>query len=394
MSTTPTIALEVVAPPVETQLLAVVEQTSLAPETAKSIQLSFAPLFKQAGELLAQSRAIVVTDASQVAQIKLSRDFRLELRKVRTTGESLRKSLQEDAQRRVKALNGFQHILEDLIGVEETRLDEQEKIVERAEAARKAKLKLDRESALKPFGIDTTFYVLGDMSDEAWAQLLENTQAAHARKQEEARKAEEDRIRQENERLKEEARIREENARLRREADEREAAQKAERERLEAIAAEERRKASEAAETARKERETAEAENAIKFAEERQRADEAAAAERQRVAVEQQIVAEKARAERAKLERKAAEERTRREKLEAEALAAEKAAQKKKADDARAARKAALAPDSDKLKTYAKALRALRTGDVQSDDAKIVVQELAARISKLADWIEKEAETL
>lgn len=409
---TVTVEPEVVAPPVETQLLAVVEQTSLAPEAAKSIQTSFAPLFKQAGELLTQSRVIIVTDASQVAQIELSRAFRLQLRKIRIAGENLRKSLQEDAQRRIKALNGFQHILEDLIGSEEARLDQQEKIVERQEAARKEALRVERTKALAPYQLDTSFIALADMPDETFAQLLENTRAAHESKLAAARKAEEGRIRQENERLKEEARIREENARLKREADEREAAAKVERERVAAekaaadaaLAAERQRVAreqAEAAEKARKEREAIEAKArsereeverkakaaaeavAKKTAAAKKKADDAAAAERARVAEEQRIAAEIL-----------AKEKARTKKLEDEAAAKALAELREKEAQEKARRDAELAPERQKILSFAAALVAMDVPKLESEGGQIVQKAIITKLANMAAWLKSEATTL
>lgn len=221
-------------PDEQKEMLVVVQQTGLQADTAKNLQDSFAPLFRNARGILEKSRAITVTDASQKLEIKLARECRLALRSIRVEGDKTRKALKEDSLRRGKAIDGFYNILLHLTEAEEARLDEQEKFVERQEAARKAQLKLDREKALQPFGVDTAFMSLGEMSDEAFAQLLDNSRIAHEAKQAELRRVEEERIRLENERLKEAARIREENERLRREAAEREEAATKERERIKA----------------------------------------------------------------------------------------------------------------------------------------------------------------
>ena len=83
--------------PEQAQLVAVVAQNNLPAEAAQTLRTSFAPLFKSAHDLVQQSRAVTVTDATQTAQIKLSRAFRLELRKVRVAGETLRKTLKEES---------------------------------------------------------------------------------------------------------------------------------------------------------------------------------------------------------------------------------------------------------------------------------------------------------
>lgn len=475
----------------DNKLREIVTQNGLPIEAIQSLRCSFAPLFKKAADLLAQSKAVVVTDASQVAQINLSRVFRLELRKIRIAGESRRRELKEESLRRGRAIDGFQNILEELIGAEETRLAEGEKIVERAEAARKTQLKIDREAALKPFGIDTTFYALADMTDEAWAQLLENSQAAHARKQEEARVAQEEKIRAENERLRKAEEMRLENLRLKREAEEREAAikaemlrqqeelmakvareeeeervarierlrvhdarlsalapfitteeytatpllhygphisdehftamleqrkkQKAARDRQDAIAEEERVKAlvlkeaiakatrekADAEAKATKEREFLEAkaaqdkaDAAARMAEQKRLADEAAETQRQEGARKMRVAADKARKEREELARQAEVARAAQERAEAEAKAVRDAEAKRLADEAEAKRKAALAPEREKLSVYAICLRGLLIPALDSEGGILVVDELRARVEKLAKWVEVEAQRL
>lgn len=372
----------------------VVQQTNIGIETANSLQSSFLPLFKEARSVLEKSRGITVTDASQKLEIKLARECRLELRRIRTTGDKLRRELKDESLRRGRAIDGFQNILLHLTAEEEERLDAQEKFVERQEAQRKAELQLAREQALQPFGLDTTFYRLGEMSDQSWSQLLENTQAAHEAKLATERKAQEDRIRLENERLKEEARIREENSRLQREAQEREAAARKEREET---AAREKAQREAAESTLRAER--AKAAKAIEEAAEKARKERDAAIEAnrlERIRVQAQADIDRQRAKKAQeeAEAKAAAERAAREKLEQEAAAAKQAEAQKARAAAEAARQAALAPDRDKLLAVAAELRYLKVPPMQSEAAKEVVIELLPRITKLAVWIETEASRL
>jgi hypothetical protein len=377
--TTETAPLEIL-PDADPQLLAIVAQNSLAPETAQSLQNSFAGFFRDAKSVLEKSRGIVVTDASQKLEIKLARECRLALRAIRVESDKTRKALKEESLRKGKAIDGFHNILIHLTDAEETRLEEQEKFAERQEAQRKAERKASREAALAPFGIDTTFYQLAEMSDEAWAQLLENTRAAHEAKIEAARKAEEERIRLENERLKEQERIREENARLKREAEEREAAAKVERARLEA-----ERKAAE--EAARKEREAAEAalrevrrKNEEMLKAERAATDAALAEERRKAAKAAEEAAAKAKAE-----------REAREKLEQEKRDREAAELKRKQAEEAAREAAAAAPDREKFAAVASTLRAVSVPEMATKKGKALRVQVAERIAQLATWIEEES---
>jgi len=434
MSTEPasTTVLEIVEP--EQEITALVQSTGLQPEVAASLHQSFAPLFTEARGIIEKSRGINVTDVSQKLQMRIAREYRLALRKIRTTGDATRKALKEESMRRGKAIDGFFNILVHLTDSEETRLAEAEQFALRKEEERRAKLKADREEALKPYGLDTSFMDLGAMPDATFTQLLENSRAAFERAKEEARKIEQAKIEAENARLKEEARIREENLRLKKEAEEREAAAKAEVERLAAIAAEDHRKASEALRVAKEkaeaERKRIQAENDAKLAAERQKAAEEAfiakeqaelaakqakadAAAKQ-AALEAQMRADAAAAQekaqeaarKAKIaileqQKKAELERKAREKAEGEAKALREAKEAEEAEklrlaevEAEKARAAALAPDRQKLTVYVAAVRALHVPNLNSGAGKLVAEDLTARLEAFAAYCERKAATL
>ena len=357
--------LEVVQAEEQTKLLAVVKENGLPQEASASLLSSFAPLFADARGVLEKSRSIVVTDASQKLEIKLARECRLALRAVRVEADKVRKSLKEESLRRGKAIDGCYNILLHLAEAEEIRLDEQEKFAERQEAARKAALKAAREDELRPFGIDASFYQLGEMPADAYAQLFEGTRAAHEAKIEAAKKAEAERLRIEAERIEEQARIRAENERLRLEAAAREA------------------EAKKAAADAAKAKAAAEAELKRAKAE----ADEKLAAERARAMEEQRIAAAKAKAERDAIEAKAAEDRAILAKIEA-AQKAEAAA--REAED----KKAAMAPEKEKLLALAESFRSVPLPSLASVEGAAILAKLTESRTKFCAWIEKEANSL
>jgi hypothetical protein len=379
---TPETSVLEIMPDQQKEILAVVQQNALPQEQALSLQTSFAPLFKEAGALIAQSRGIVVTDASQVAQIKLSREYRLLIRQVRIKGEKTRKELKEASLRTGKAIDAMNTILVHTLGDEETRLEEQEKIVERAEQARKDALKSSRESALKPYGTDTAFLALGEMPDATFAQLLENARAGHEAKLAAARQAEEAKIAAENARLKEAARIREENERLKREADEREAAAKIERE----AAAQKQREADALAAKIK-------AEAAAVLAAERAAAQAEAARIKAEADAAAKLAADKAKAEREAAELIASQERAKAAKLEAEAKSRADAEKAAIAAEQAAARKAAAAPDKAKVAAFAMAIRSVAIPELHVDNSALS-KVLAEQRAKFADWIEAKASQL
>lgn len=325
----------------ETQLAAIAKDNALTAPASEQLLNAFAPMAKQARSLVEQSRD--VTDP------KLSRAFRLKLRETRIEIEGTRKRLKEDSLRTGKAIDGMANILKYIIEPVEEQLEAHEKAAERAEAARIESIRIDRHKQLAAVGVDGTFYNLGALPENAFAQLMEASRAAHAAKIEAARKADEERAAKEAAEAAERERIRLENERLKKEAAEREAAMQAERAR---VAAEQ----AAAVEKARKEREAVEA---------------------------------KAKAEREEIERKMQAEREARAKAEQAAAAAKKAQEDRDRAEADARRKAAMAPDREKIRALGEAIRAMAMPDVASKEAEEAVGKIKERIWSLANDIDK-----
>lgn len=387
MESTETITPEVVAPETK-EMLAVVRENALTPERTQSLQSSFAPFFKKARGIIEQSQGIVVTNISQTLEIRLARECRLALRAVRVASDKLRKELKEESLRTGRAIDGFHAILLHLTEAEEKRLDDQEKFVEKAEAARKAELKTARELALAPYGVDTSFMSLGEMPDATFAQLLENTRAGHEAKLAAAQKAERDRIEAENARLKEEARIREENARLAREAKEREEAARIEREKaaaekaaLEAEAKAEREAAAKAKADAEAREKAAQQAAAAALKAEQDRLNAITAAERAKAAKAAEEAAAKAKAEREAVEAKAAAEQ-RRLMAERESELERLAREQKKIDEARRQEREAYEATQRRAleELKAKAAQERRDAELKAMAAKAEADKLEAQI--------------
>lgn len=327
----------------QNELVLVAEKSGLAPDLAGRLAAAFVPLAEQAASAIGESDGIVVTDATQVTEIRASRAARLKLRSIRVEIEKTRKGLKEEWLRPGQAIDGLARYLCDRINPVEARLDEQEKFAERKEAERKAALKASREKLLAPFGVNTAFYQLADMDESTFSELLSSSRLAYEAKIAEAKRAEAERIAAENARKEEEARVRAENERLRQEAAERERAVEAERKQ-----AEEARRAAEA--EARQEREASEA--------------------------------------------KLREERSAREKLEREAKEREAAEKRRVEAEERAKRRAERAPDRDKLLAVAASVRAIVVPEMKSDAMKSVRNNIVAKAEAFATWIEQQIATL
>jgi colicin import membrane protein len=339
---------------IDGQIQKIVNESGLSNTLADNLVHAFGPPFAEASAIVAESRQIHVTDATQLTEMKSARTARHKLREIRTAAEKQRKAMKEDSLRMGKAIDNVAKTIALLTEPEEARLEECEKFAERAEAARKASLKAAREQLLRPFNIDTGFYDLGSMPEATFANLLESTRIAHEAKIAAAKKAEDERLAAEQARRDEEARIRAENERLRAEREAQEKAAQAERAKAEA-----ERKAIEA-----------------KHAAERKAADD------------------KARAEREAAEAKLRAEREAREKLEREQREREQAEAQRKAAEARAAKKAAAAPDAEKLRAWGRMVKALPPMAMATAEGTAAVMRVEAAVKGLLAEIEREARKL
>ena len=287
-----------------TGIARVIQDTGLVPTSAAALREAFEPIFAQAESLVAQSAGIVVSDATQVSEMKRARAARLQLKDIRVGCEKVRKELKADSLNYGRAIDAVAKVIAGIIEPEESRLEEAEKFAERAEAARQESLRKARAEALSPFCADVTIYPLGTMTEAAFAELLGGLQAAHEKRLADARKAEEDRKAREEAERAEQARIRAENERLRLENEAKDRAIREERE---------------------KAHRESEALKAAAIAQQAQREADARA-ERERVEAERRAAEEKARKEREAIEAKA---RAEREAAERKAAAEREAAKKR-----------------------------------------------------------------
>lgn len=208
----------------DTQLTTIIKETELEPSKAGIVIKSFTGLFDQAKEWEAKAKAIVITDISQKKEMQEAREARLALKGIRVNAENVRKELKEQSLREGKAIDGIANVIKALIVPIEEHLEKQEKFVEIQEEARKEKVNTERIAKLSQFIPDTSIYNVKEMSDEAFAKLLETSEIAHRAILEAEKKAEADRIAQEKAEKAEQERIRKENETLKKEAEAREKA--------------------------------------------------------------------------------------------------------------------------------------------------------------------------
>lgn len=319
--------------PIDPQMSRMIVDNNVDHRRGMAVLSDFAPLLRQAQEMIAESSTIVVTDPTQVSLMERAAEHRNAIRKVRTATEKVRVDLKSESLRTGKMIDGMANIVKGLCEQEEARLQEQADYARNIEKARMQAIAAERSAALQTLGCDPSAFQLDLMSEAAFEQLLAGQRLAKQQREEAARKAEEERIAKEQADREERERIKAENERLRREAQEREEKERTERAAREA---EEARRAKEQAEKdaqARAEREAAEA---------------AARAERERLEAEARKEREAREAAEAEANRAKAEQARREEEERQRQAAAEKARQE-------AAERARRAPD--RMKVEAVGLR-------------------------------------
>ena len=378
--------IEVVAE-IPQDLALVVQSSGLEVESARNVTDVFAPLFAQAHSWAEKVATIKVTDATQVREMKLARESRLALKEIRVIAEKNRTRLKEDSLRRGRAIDSVYNTLEALVKPLEAQLREQEEFVKRQEEQRKARIKAEREEALRPFGVNTAFYQLAEMPEADWAALFNSTDAAHKAAKEAAEKAEAERTAKEQAETAERERIRQENERLRQEAEAAQKAANAERERL---LAEQRA----IEEQARKEREAIEAQAKAELAKQKAEADRLAAIAAAKALAEKQAAEAQRKAEQAAADAKAKVEREAREKAEAEARRLREAQEALKQvealklkQEAEAKAKAARAPDREKIAALGTAILAIKMPEVSTPEGQAALAVVKEQFTRFAKWV-------
>lgn len=318
------------------QLVAIVQQSGLQENKIESLMESFAGHFKEAQKVANESRNIVVTEETQTELMAKARESRLKLKAIRVEVEKTRVDLKEQSLREGRAIDGVANVIKALIVPVEEHLEKQEKYAEIREMERLNKRYEERITVLTPYVDDITLYTLKDMSDAAFANLLQSSKNAWQAKKDAEAKAEAERIEKERNEAEEREKIRLENEKLRKEAEEREK-----------IVAKERRLQEEKLIAERKAREEAEAKLRREKEEQFRKEQELKAAEEARIKAEEE-----------------------------------------------AKRKALLAPDKEKLIGFADMIDKLSAPQVASRDAGIVIEQAESKLFSVSNFIREKAKAL
>ena len=268
-------------------------------DTAQPMIIIFKPFQTVLEKWEAKSSALVVTDISQKAEMKMARAARLEIRDARLALEVERKSRVEHLKARSSKIDAAARTVRVKLEALEETFRESEQFAARWEAKLKLELKIKREAEITPF-LDSP--IIGDLSvlsEEQYQSRLADAKLLRQAKIDAAAKLEADRLAKEAADKAERERIAAENARLKAEADATAKRLEEERKAREAQAAKER------AEQARKDREAQEKLQAEQDAREIERKKAQAEVDRLRKELEAKSKAEAAEQARIEVERKA-----------------------------------------------------------------------------------------
>lgn len=347
-----------------TELVTLTQEFNAPKDVAMAITQGLGRFFAEAKAHEATIQSIVITSPSQTDKMQVARTIRLQIRAKRLEAQALMK----DERDKIKTamadytlkdklwLKAFQ-MLEAVCDNLETKAEEKEKFAERWKADQKEKRTNDRLIKLSEYTENDQYTdrnIVDNMNDDAFDRYFGTIKAQHEARIEAEKKAEAERIAREEAEAAERKRILIENERLRKEAEQKEAEHIAE------------RKASEAKAMAERE-------------------------ELERKAAEQKRIADEA----------LAKERAEREKLQSQAQAkldAEIAELKAKEDAERKAeaesKKAAKAPDADKLRQWVVSFVAPICLELSTDEAKLINTTISEKFESFKTWATKQTENL
>lgn len=325
------------------KLIELVKGSNLDESKRNYILTNFQSYFQIAKEWEEKAKALVITDISQIAEMKQAREGRLFLREKRILLEKSRKDLKDASLQEGRTIDAIAKMLTGLIEPTENYLEEQENFAKVQEEKRKKALKEQRELLLAPYNVITSVYDLGSMDEQTFQFILEGTINAHNKAIEKAKQEEIERQERQRQEAEEKEKMKLENERLRKEAEEKEKILQQERQ------------------------EQAEKEKAEK---------------------------EKRRLEIAKADELLRLEREAKAKLEREKAEQERKRQEEEKAKAKAEKQARLAPDKDKLILLAQVIADIKLPELKSGEAFEILQNIKILLQKTEKYIIEKANEL
>ena len=314
-----------------------IEQSGIELSKAESIAANYAPFMNAVSQQAAIVKALKKGDIDDLEKAKRAR---IDLGKICSKAEAQKKIDKESVLREGRFIDAIFNTVDGYGRMTQADAKEIETHFEKLEAERVEKLRSERLASLLPFeGVEPAR--IGEMTTEEWSFYLSGVELAYKTRLEAEAKAKA----------------------------EQEAAQEAERKRIEEQAIENERLKKEA-EAKAKELEIERA----KVEKERQKAEQA------------RLIAEaEASKIKAEAEAKLAKERQERERLEAEIKAKQEAESKAKLQEEEEAKKAAKAPDIEKLKTWINSF-SIPEIQLKSNELNEVANEIESKFNSFKSW--------
>ena len=181
------------------------QEFGLEAEQAVKVEQAFSPMLVERDAMVKVYETIINSEMTPELT-KEARELRLKLQKQRTSIEKVHKAEKAFYLAGGRFVDALKNKYVTSISQMEETLEGIELYYVKLEAERKEKLKAERIEILKPFEVDTQFIDLLNMNDEQFKSLRSNSELAfNAKKEaeriaEEARKAEEEKVRLRTER--------------------------------------------------------------------------------------------------------------------------------------------------------------------------------------------------
>jgi len=193
-----------------------IKKQNVEQQTESMLMEKFSPFIERAIELADKAKSIIVTDATQLTEMKLARESRLIMRQIRIDADKTRKELKEDSLRYGKAVQGAYNLIESVISPIEEYLETQEKFAENQEKKRQDALRAERQAVLDSYQVFLpSFGDLGKMADFEFERIIS---IANSQKEKQELEVKQEEEKKEAERI-ENDRIRLENAELQKQKD-------------------------------------------------------------------------------------------------------------------------------------------------------------------------------
>lgn len=168
--------------------------SGLPAEKTQEIAENLSSFFSKASEWSEKINDIVITDPTQVREMKLARESRLMLRGYRLDAEKLIKEKRDVLKEKMsddilfdKLLLNANKMIKATFENLETKLQEKEKFAERWESEQKAKLRSERIIQLAKYSNDVSMYPVENMSVDQYEKLLNGLKLSFEQRQEQER---------------------------------------------------------------------------------------------------------------------------------------------------------------------------------------------------------------